>query len=249
MSAPAIRAVLLDGLGTLIALEPPALRLARLLSDQHGIAVTDAEAERAFAREMSYYREHHHEARDDVTLAELRARCAAVLADALPSAVARQLSSAELLELLLGSLRFRAQPDAHNALARLRERGLGRVVVSNWDCALPEVLRGIGLHAALDGVVTSGAVGRPKPAREIFDAALALAGVAPEEAVHVGDSIEQDVLGAHGAGIRAVLLRRDGEGDESSQAGSSSPPVIRTLDELPSMIGAAGRLGSLSVNR
>ncbi len=249
MSRAAIRAVLLDGLGTLIALEPPGPRLARLLSEQHGIAITGAEAERAFAREMSCYREHHHEARDEVTLAELRARCAAVLADALPSAVARQLSSVELLELLLGSLRFRAQPDAHNALARLRERGLGLVVVSNWDCALPAVLRGIGLHRELDGVVTSGAVGRPKPAREIFDAALALAGVAPEEAVHVGDSIEHDVLGARGAGIRAVLLRRDGEGAESLQAGSTCSPVIRTLDELPSMIGAAGRLGSLSVNR
>jgi len=97
--------------------------------------------------------------------------------------------------------------------------------------------------------VTSGEVGRPKPAQEIFDAALALAGVAPSEAVHVGDSLEHDVLGAWAAGIPAVLLRRDAEGETALPAGPPAPPVIRTLDELPSLIDGAGRLGSLSVNR
>ena len=49
--------------------------------------------------------------------------------------------------------------------------------------------------------------------QEIFHAALRSAGVAANQAVHVGDSIEEDVSGAEAAGMSAVLLNRhEGEG-------------------------------------
>src|SRR5262249_3711164 len=109
--------------------------------------------------------------------------------------------------------------DAAPVLAALRHRGLRLVVVSNWDCSLPEALELVGLRSAVDEVVTSAVVGAAKPGARIFAAALAPAGCGAAEAVHVGDSQENDVEGAHAAGIRALLLDRSGSaGDLDSLA-------------------------------
>ncbi len=227
--APRVRAVLLDGLGTLLALAPPWPALVGKLQLEHGLALTEADAERAFAAEIGYYRAHHLEGRDDASLEDLRRRCAEVLRDALPAAVGEALSIAQLTAAMLGSLRFSAYPDALPTLAALRDRGLALVVVSNWDVSLSAVLAHARLAGSLDGVLTSAAVRAPKPAAAIFEAALALAGVEPGQAVHVGDSLAHDVLGARAAGVAPVLLRRAGEG------GAQAPPevpVIASLAEL-----------------
>jgi putative hydrolase of the HAD superfamily len=224
-----VRAVLLDGLGTLLALAPPPPSFVARLWEDHGLRLAEADAERAFRAEIAYYRAHHHEGRDVDTLADLRRRCAEVLRGALPPRVAEALPIAQLTAAMLGSLRFSAYPDAPVALAALRARGLKLVVVSNWDISLPAVLADTGLAGALDGVLTSAAVGAPKPTPAIFAAALALAGVAPAQAVHVGDSLAQDVLGARAAGIAPVLLCRAGRRATPAPA---DVPVIASLAEL-----------------
>lgn len=225
-----IDAVLLDGLGTLVALDPPWPALVARLRDAHGVELTLADAERAFLAEMAYYRAHHHEGRTPSALEDLRLRCAEALRAELPAEAARALSPMQLTAAMLDSLRFTAYTDAPTALAGLRARGLTLVVVSNWDISLPAVLSNVGLERMVDGVVTSAEVGCPKPAGGIFAAALSLAGSAPERTVHVGDSIEHDVRGALDAGLHAVLLRRaDGE----AQARPPGVPVISTLTDLP----------------
>jgi putative hydrolase of the HAD superfamily len=223
------RAVLLDGMGTLLALAPPAPALVRALRVEHGLRIAPAAARRAFGAEIDYYRAHHHEGRDAGTLEDLRRRCAAVLRDELPEAVARALSLSQLTAAMLAALRFAAYPDASATLAALRARGLTLAVVSNWDVSLPAVLDAAGLAGMLDAVLTSAAVGAPKPGRAIFQAAIALAGVAPEQAVHVGDSIAHDVIGARAAGVTPILLRRAGGEPEAAPPGVA---VISSLAEL-----------------
>ena len=61
------RAVFLDALGTLVELEPPWIHLAAELGEE-----PTTRFERAFRAEMSYYREHAIEARDQAALAKLR---------------------------------------------------------------------------------------------------------------------------------------------------------------------------------
>ena len=90
------------------------------------------------------------------------------------------------------------------------------MAVSNWDCSLPEVLKRVGLGELLDGVVSSAMAGARKPDPAIFAPALELAGVGPEEALHVGDTHEEDVEGARSAGIRSLLLDRNGGGGDIS---------------------------------
>jgi HAD superfamily hydrolase (TIGR01549 family) len=198
-----IRAVLLDALGTLVELEPPWVHLAEALGAQ-----PDERLVGAVRAEMDYYREHSHEGRDADSLAELRARCAEVLSQAL----GREVS----VETMMSAIRFRAFPDAAPALAELRALGLRLVCVSNWDVSLPEVLERCGLAGALDGVVTSAEVGARKPDPAIFAPALELASCAAAEALYVGDTPAEDLAAARAAGVPGLLIDRTGGADIDS---------------------------------
>lgn len=196
------RAVFLDALGTLVELEPPWISLRDRVPDE----VSDERLMAALRAEMAYYRDHAHEGRDERSLAELRERCAAL--------VSRELDIEISVDELVEAIRFSAYPDAAPALSGLRDRGLRLITVSNWDCSLPRVLERCGLEGMLDGTVTSAGAGARKPDPAIFEAALELAGCEPEQALHVGDTEEEDVVGARAAGVRSLLLDRDGRGGD-----------------------------------
>jgi putative hydrolase of the HAD superfamily len=199
------RAVFLDALGTLVELEPPWISLR----DRVPAAVSDERLMAALRAEMAYYREHAQEGRDEASLSELRERCAAIVSEKLGI----DFSVDELVE----AIRFRVYPDVTPALTGLRDRGLTLIAVSNWDYALPRVLERCGLDGLLDATVTSAGTGSRKPHPGIFQAALELAGCEPGEALHVGDTAEEDVTGARAAGIRPLLIDRNGaDGDISS---------------------------------
>ena len=198
------KAVFLDALGTLVELEPPWIGLARALGEEEA----GPDLVRAVRAEMAYYRVHSHEGRDEASLADLRERCAGVLSREL----GREVSAATLVE----AIRFAPYDDALPALASLRSLRARLICVSNWDCSLRSVLRRCGLEPALDGVVSSAEAGSRKPDPGIFTAALALAGCEPREALHVGDTAEEDLDGARAAGVRALLIDREGGGDIAS---------------------------------
>ncbi len=220
-------ALLLDALGTLLALEPPAARLRTELSSRLGVEVTPAQAERAIAAEISFYRSHLQSGKDDQSLARLRRQCAEALRDALPPSEALERADGEqLVSVLLAALHFTVFADVGPALRAARRRGLRLVVVSNWDVSLHEVLRRLGVEDLVDGVLTSAEIGVRKPSPEVFERALELAGVPASAAVHVGDSLEEDVLGARAAGVDPILIAR---GPRPSPRGV---PVIRSLQEL-----------------
>jgi putative hydrolase of the HAD superfamily len=228
MTQQAILAVTVDALGTLVRMEPPGPHLREQLFRTTGVEVSEEQAAKAFGDEIAYYLEHHLDGRDAETLSELRDRCAGVLRDSLGLA---DVELSAVREALLASLHFHAFEDAAPALQALRTRGLRLVAASNWDSSLPQVLERAGLAALLDGVVSSAMVGVTKPSPELFQEALRLAGAAPEEALHVGDSLENDVGGARRLGMRAVLIARDGTGH-----GADSVTSIRALTELPGLL-------------
>jgi putative hydrolase of the HAD superfamily len=219
------RAVLLDALGTLVELQPPAPRLRRLLADA-GYSVSEAAASRGFAAEIDYYLAHHLEGSDRSAVEALRDRCAEALRAALELP---DLDHATARRAMLGALEFRAFADARPALEALRGGGLRLVVVSNWDCTLPDWLEHAGLAQLLDGCVSSAEAGAAKPAPDPFERALETAGVRASEAVHVGDSLHNDVAGARAAGVRPLLIRRSGEAPADVE-------VVRSLAELVTLV-------------
>jgi putative hydrolase of the HAD superfamily len=100
--------------------------------------------------------------------------------------------------------------DTVPCLTALKERGVRMAVVSNWDSRLRGILEARGLTPFFETVVISAEVGWRKPSPEIFRVALSRMGLAPSAVVHVGDSVGDDVEGAAAAGIRGVLLDREG---------------------------------------
>jgi putative hydrolase of the HAD superfamily len=220
-----VSAILLDALGTLVELQPPAPRLRRLLAEE-GFEVSEEQAAAGFAAEISYYLAHHLEGSDRERLDELRDRCAEEMraALALPG-----LDHATARRAMLGSLEFTAFPDALEALPALRAGGHRLVVASNWDCSLPAFLAPTGLLGLVDGVATSAEAGAAKPEPAVFRRALEIAGAEPAEAVHVGDSLDNDVAGALALGIRPILVQREGDAPTGVEA-------VRSLAEVPSLL-------------
>jgi putative hydrolase of the HAD superfamily len=117
-------------------------------------------------------------------------------------------------------------PEVQSVLGELRRRDLELGIVSNFDSRLFNVLRGLGIADLFDTVTISSLARAAKPSPKIFEVALEQHAVEPAEAMHVGDSVRDDVEGATKAGLNAVLLARQGK-----QA-PPGIPTIRTLNEL-----------------
>jgi putative hydrolase of the HAD superfamily len=201
--------VLLDALGTLVRFEPPAPRLRSLLAERHGVTVTEEQARAAMKAEIAYYRREHHRAGDRAGLAALRRDCAVVLGQALPPA-AQQISVDALTAALVDAIVFAPYPEVPEVLDELRRRGHALAVVSNWDVSLHDVLAATGLGARVAAAVTSAELGAAKPDPRPLQAALEAVGEPAEGALHVGDTVAEDVEGALAAGVRPVLVARDG---------------------------------------
>ncbi len=218
--------MLLDALGTLLDLEPPAPRLRAALAAR-GVDVAPEVAGAAIRAEIAYYRAHLGEGRDAAGLADLRRRCAAV--------VARHLGGAlppldRLAELLVASLRFALLPDALPALDALRDAGVRLAVVSNWDCSLPEELARLGIADRFEVTGVSAIVGARKPSPGLFHHVLGELGLPAGAVVHCGDRPDMDCRGARQAGVAAVLVDRAG-------ALKDGPcPRIRALTDLPGLV-------------
>lgn len=118
-------------------------------------------------------------------------------------------------------------PDTIKTLEFLRKRGVKRGVVSNWDLRLNQVLRNLGLTDYFDFVVGSSFIGATKPHPKIFEEALHLSNCRAEEAIHVGDTFEEDFLGAQALGIHAYLIDRKGNSHLAPHE-----KRIRSLEEL-----------------
>ena len=102
---------------------------------------------------------------------------------------------------------------AAELLAEVRGRGARIVAVTNNLVAEQEdKLRHVSLRHLFDDLVISEAAGVNKPDPAIFELALQRAGAQPHEAIMLGDSWANDVMGAIGSGIAAAWLDRAGKG-------------------------------------
>ena len=75
------------------------------------------------------------------------------------------------------------------------------------DSQLSKV-RHLGLSERIQSLTISGEIGVRKPNLEIFKVACERADVLPEEAIFVGDSVQNDIVGANRAGMTSVRINR-----------------------------------------
>lgn len=93
-------------------------------------------------------------------------------------------------------------------MKRLKEMGLKLGVISNLRDDMRPVVEKLGLSPYLNVLLTSEIAGVPKPNPGIFQKACEMAGVAPEEAIYVGDQYQVDVCGARRVGLKAIMIDR-----------------------------------------
>jgi putative hydrolase of the HAD superfamily len=122
--------------------------------------------------------------------------------------------------------------DVRPTLELLKGKGLKRGLITNLNRELmDELYRKMNLAPYLDFFITPRDAGADKPDPRIFQAALTRAGVKAENAVHVGDRYEVDVVGARSAGVKPVLLDRNDIYPEVTDC-----PRIHSLAELPALL-------------
>ncbi|HZO33925.1 MAG TPA: HAD family hydrolase [Gaiellaceae bacterium] len=103
---------------------------------------------------------------------------------------------------------FELYPDVLGTVAELRGQGLKVGLLSNTARDLDLFVAHHGL--AVDALLTSRSHGKTKPHASIFRGLLDLLDVLSEEAVMVGDSVDDDIDGALSVGMRALLVDREG---------------------------------------
>jgi len=227
---PPPRAILMDALDTLVHFEHPAPHLRDELHKRLGIEVSDAEARAAIRAEMRHYRANLHLGRDSDTLAQLRGECATIMLDHLPPEV-RAADLGVVTDALVSAIRFEPYPEVVDTLKRLRERDLRLAVLSNWDFSLHAMLDAVGLSELVDASVSSAEYGTAKPDPAIFEHALEIVGVPAGDAWHVGDSFDNDVVGARAAGVTPILVwRRDDEPPVETTVISDLTELLELLD-------------------
>lgn len=135
---------------------------------------------------------------------------------------------------------FNLTEGIEDCLRTLKEAGLKLGIVCDVGFTpsthLRDHLERRGLLQYFDGWSFSDDVGFYKPAREIFDHALATVGDPPPERVaHVGDLRRTDVAGALAMGMTAV--RYAGVFDDPAENGPDATHTINSYAELPALLG------------
>jgi putative hydrolase of the HAD superfamily len=202
MPAHNIEAVLLDVGGVLVM---PSTDLIRDVLTEHGLEADDERLDRTAYRALQAF---------DGTQGDDEVLEAAFVATYLTELGLEQsdVSLAKMRSaLFIPMWPVRPLGDGRKWLSVLGKSGVPIVVVSNATVAVEEWLRnegvcqvGPGEGTEVAAVITSEGAGFAKPDPRIFNLALEVVGTAPENAVHVGDSLWADVRGAQGAGIRPL---------------------------------------------
>ncbi len=105
----------------------------------------------------------------------------------------------------------RAVPGSVELLRELRSRGLHLGIVSNNRVAeQARKIRAVGLEPFLQSRTLAEEAGILKPDPSIFHLAVKRTGITREACVMVGDSWQDDVIGARAAGVDVVWFNRSG---------------------------------------
>ncbi len=225
---PRLRAVLLDAAGTLIHPGEPLGETYARHARAQGVDVPAARLEEAFRRVLRSAPPMLFPGRPPARVGELerawwrdRVRETFRAADQMARFTDFEACFEALFAHFARPDAWRSAPGAASALTTLGAEGRRLAVVSNFDQRLPGVLEGLGLARHFDLVWLPAEAGCAKPDPRLFQGACQRLGVAPQQAVSVGDDPEQDLRAARAAGLRAIDVGH-----------------LATLAELPSHIHA-----------
>lgn len=204
-----MKALFLDAAGTLFDLAEPVGQVYARFARQHGLVLEAGEAESRFRSAFQEQPAPDYHDQSDGHQCEIQWWRTLVLRvvqadddarfEAFFQAVFAYYEQPQAWQLFPDTLPFLSQVQSRYRLA----------VVSNFDARLVPILAGLELTSFFEVILSSAEARARKPDRAIFDLALQKMGLAPQEALHIGDSFEADYEGARAAGLAAFHLRRE----------------------------------------
>ncbi len=211
-----IQLVTFDAAGTLLrsSWEPELLVIDSAL--QTGLEINMEKAKEVFLDILKKNRARHEEIELRSDPAEIKAFWVGLIAQWLEEIQQDPIHSREIYELTSQKIFsgkgevFSVYDDVLHTLDELKNKNMKLGVISNWDSSLHKILQSLKLDSYFDFVIASLEFGVEKPDPKIFHFALEKANVNTRHALHIGDSFEDDYLGAKNAGWHAILLDRGG---------------------------------------
>lgn len=134
------------------------------------------------------------------------------------------------------SIELKLRDNTQEVLSTLKKQGykIGLICNTTHGVVIRELLKNFHLTNYFDFTIFSDEFGLRKPRVEIFEETLSKLGVKPDEAIHIGDRPDLDILGAKNAGMFAVLI------DTENKPYPSQLPLpdrrINNLKEILSII-------------
>ena len=234
--AETIRGVSFDLGGTLIAPTPSVGGIYAMVCAAHGVDVDPGRCDRAF--EVAWSRRSaaaqpgtgRFSATEDGEDGWWRRVILEVLQECgIPASMSPPLEA--FRDAFASPRAWRVFEDVEETLAALKSAGYGLAIVSNWDSRMPRLLGTLGLAGYFDAVLCSAEAGVEKPDPRIFEMAAEALGLPAEQILHVGDLAREDYHGARGAGMKALIVNRDGNGARGPEDVDSAH-VVRSIGEV-----------------
>ena len=131
-------------------------------------------------------------------------------------------------------------PDTKEVLQRLSQEVLQRLsqkykigIIANQDFGTEQRLTDFNVHQYINLVIASAEEGVAKPDLRIFQIALARADCKPEEAVMVGDRIDNDIIPANKIGMTTMWIKQGfGSYAEPKTVEEQSDYIVNSLAEI-----------------
>lgn len=121
-------------------------------------------------------------------------------------------------------------PGTFELLEYLKEKYRLHIITNGFSEAQEKKMDNANIRHYFEVVINSEMAGVKKPNPEIFLLALKEAGVAPQNALMIGDNLEADILGAQNVGLHAIHLSNPNE--EFHQFSE----IIHHLDEIKNFL-------------
>ncbi|APJ03007.1 HAD family hydrolase [Silvanigrella aquatica] len=125
-------------------------------------------------------------------------------------------------------------PDAKNILAAFRNRKINNIpiktgIITNWGNRINAMLRALNIDNCFDIIVSSDTVLKGKPDPTVFQHACLLVDINIKNAIHIGDSLHDDALGAQHAGMHGIWIKRSQY--THKDADLLKHPIFNNLDD------------------
>ena len=129
-------------------------------------------------------------------------------------------------------------PDVVSTLMELKQRGYKLGVIANQNYGTEDRLNNWNLRQFFDVIAASAELSMAKPDPVIFEWALNQAGCRPQNAVMVGDRMDNDMAPANRLGMHTVRLLRGLGAYHKPQTDDEKPEyTISSLAELLDLLG------------